>query len=596
MSAASLAASSLASGRLAPGSEVVLGDDLEIALIVHPHEGDAWTRLAKRVTGDASSWKSLADRSHLTGSLKTSDQVRVPFSMLKPDLQRQVVQALFPSDRVTPEGWIHHVAGGDGDSEGEPLWKIAEWFTGDGANYSSIREANSMKRLSTRRGDTLLIPRSILGAAFAAAEVEKSVSRPLRKISENAVAVVASHTHEEDNAVFPEAVETFSTALEYHKEGDRPYAVYKLRKGEALYSSVIIRFTGRLFPKDVTDAVEEVVKFNGFGDVFRIPAGYSVKIPMEMLAAEYRPWDDPQRVERERSKRESARLAKRVEARNLKGVYIVLDPGHGGRDVGTEHGGVWESSYVYDVVCRLRKVLEENSAAKVFITTRSKGGSYEIQDRDVLKNVTDHTVLTTPAYDLEDPVVGVNLRWYLANSILKRARKRGVRPEKVVFISLHADSLHPSVRGTMAYIPGERYIHGTFSRTGAIYLARSEVRDDPVVSQSHEDALRASGASTELAESIIGSIKDADLKVHPFNPIRDNVVRDGSEWVPAVIRYNRIPARLLLEICNLGNSEDRRLIQTRTYRQSLAQAIYRGLVDFYDGREEGGSGGVVSGR
>ena len=148
----------------------------------------------------------------------------------------------------------------------------------------------------------------------------------------------------------------------------------------------------------------------------------------------------------------------------------------------------------------------------------------------------------------------------------------------------------------MAYIPGERYIHGTFSRTGAIYLARSEVRDDPVVSQSHEDALRASGASTELAESIIGSIEDADLKVHPFNPIRDNVVRDGSEWVPAVIRYNRIPARLLLEICNLGNSEDRRLIQTRTYRQSLAQAIYRGLVDYYDGREEGGSGGVVSGR
>jgi len=589
-----IGASTLASGRVAQGSEVVLGDDLEITLIVHPQRGDAWTRLAKRVTGDAASWKSLADRNHLSGNLRTEDDVRVPFSMLKPELQRDAVRALFPDDKADATGWTHHVAGGDAEaSEGEPLWKIAEWFTGDGANYSKIREANGLKRLSTRRGDVLLIPRSILNPTFGASEKE---APPSKNAPEAVVAIPTPHSHSDEGSAFPEVAESFGTALEYHKEGDRPYAVYRLRKGEALYSSVIIRFTGRLFPKDVTDAVGELVKFNGLSDIFRIPVGYSVKIPMEMLAAEYRPWDDPQRVERERSKREGARLAKRVEARNLKGVYIILDPGHGGRDVGTEHDGVWESSYVYDVVCRLKQVLEESSAAKVFMTTRSRGGAFEVQDHDVLRNVTDHSVLTTPAYDLEDPVVGVNLRWYLANSIFKQARKRGVRSEKVVFISVHADSLHPSVRGTMAYIPGERYVEGTFSRTGSTYLARSEVRDDPVVSQTHKDALRAAGASTELAESIIGSIEDADLKVHPFNPIRDNVVRDGREWVPAVIRYNRVPARLLLEICNLGNNEDRRLIQTRAYRQSLAQAIYRGLIDYYDGREESQAGGVVSGR
>ena len=70
--------------------------------------------------------------------------------------------------------------------------------------------------------------------------------------------------------------------------------------------------------------------------------------------------------------------------------------------------------------------------------------------------------------------------------------------------------------------------------------------------------------------------------MHPFNPIRDNVVRDEREWVPAVIRYNLVPTRLLLEVCNLGNEKDRSLIKTKRYRQQLAQAIYDGLLHFFE--------------
>ena len=58
-------------------------------------------------------------------------------------------------------------------------------------------------------------------------------------------------------------------------------------------------------------------------------------------------------------------------------------------------------------------------------------------------------------------------------------------------------------------------------------------------------------------------------------------MRDGREWVPAVIRYNMVPTRLLLEVCNLGNRHDRELIKTKKFRQRVAEAIYRGLVDFY---------------
>ena len=66
----------------------------------------------------------------------------------------------------------------------------------------------------------------------------------------------------------------------------------------------------------------------------------------------------------------------------------------------------------------------------------------------------------------------------------------------------------------------------------------------------------------------------------------DNVVRNGREWVPAVIRYNLIPTRLLLEICNLGNDKDRALMKTKKYRQRVAEAIYQGLVNYYNDRED----------
>src|SRR5256885_11217725 len=38
------------------------------------------------------------------------------------------------------------------------------------------------------------------------------------------------------------------------------------------------------------------------------------------------------------------------------------------------------------------------------------------------------------------------------------------RSEKVVFLSIHADSLHPSLRGAMIYIPGERYVQGSYEK------------------------------------------------------------------------------------------------------------------------------------
>jgi N-acetylmuramoyl-L-alanine amidase len=574
--------------------------DYTINIVVKPHEGDAWSRLARRVTGDGERWNEIAAFNHAGGKLTTDQSVLIPFNILRPNLQRDIAMMLFPSDSASEAGWRHVVIGSSG-IEGESLWNIAEWFTGSGENYAAIRAVNPSQGLSTRKGDVILIPKELLASAFRrgeteernapkTAEVRKSEDDPEERTSEDAHAAAA----------LPEAValgESAQPSLTYDRTTDEPYAVYRLQKGEALYSSVAIRFTGRVYAKDVGEVLERIETFNGIDDVAKIPIGYRVKIPMSPLLPEYLPADDPMRVASEQTKRESARLAVHPRAKGLAGVRVILDAGHGGRDAGATHDGVWESRYVYDVMCRLKRILEKKSGATVSATTKSEQAGYVIPDGDELEEQTDHIVLTSPKYVIGDPAVGVNLRWYLANSIFRRAMKQSVPREKVVFLSIHADSLHPSLRGAMAYIPGQRYVTGSYEKSEQVYLARAEVRESPVVRHSEKESLAAEGLSRDLAESIIDAFETDELKVHPFNPVRDNVVRDGREWVPAVIRYNLVPTRVLLEICNLGNEKDRALIKTKKYRQRIAEAIYEGLVNFYNDRgDERPAPVIASGR
>jgi N-acetylmuramoyl-L-alanine amidase len=574
----------IASAQIAPGIRASLTRDYQIEVIVSPHAGDAWTRLARRVTGDAANWEEIAAFNQADDKLTSEQSVRVPFAMLRANLQRDVIATLFPNDKTTADGWKHVVVGARG-VEGESLWNIAEWFTGDGANYSLIRKANPSQGLSTRKGDVILVPKRLLTAAFGGSSEEENApttAAEVRKSDDQAQRAAA-----DENVPEAAAVALGTPALSYDRSASEPFAVYRLQKGEALYSSVAIRFTGRVYANDVGDVLDRIVKFNEIDDVARIPVGYPVKIPMDLLLPEFLPQDDPQRLARETTRRESAKVARRTRATGLSGVQVILDAGHGGRDVGTEHDDVWESSYVYDVACRLKRLLEKQSGAKVSMTTRSKSKGFAVADKNVIEAAPrDHYVQTTPRYLLDDAIVGVNLRWYLANSIFRQAMKTGVPREKVVFLSIHADSLHPSLRGAMAYVPGASFVTGSYRKKGDIYLTRAEVREQPTVTQSREDALRAEGLSRELAQTVMSSFERNGLKVHPFEPVRDNVIRRGHEWVPAVIRHNLIPTRMLLEVCNLGNDKDRELIKTKKYRQQLAEAIYAGLVDFYSREAE----------
>jgi N-acetylmuramoyl-L-alanine amidase len=249
---------------------------------------------------------------------------------------------------------------------------------------------------------------------------------------------------------------------------------------------------------------------------------------------------------------------------------------------------VWESLYVYDVMLRVRQLLESYSAARVVPLVRD-GKEFRIEDKDVLAFSRGHAVLTTPPYAIADSKIGVNLRWHLANSVHRRAMKGGADPAKVVFISLHADSLHPSLRGAMAYVPEASLSGAAPANRGGEYASRKEVRDAGRYAPSRRELQRSEGLSRDLANHLIAAFRDQGLAVHPFKPVREKVIRNRRQWVPAVLRYNAVPAKILFEICNLANSEDRKLLQTRSYRHKVAEAIVHGILGYYSPAANGGS-------
>ncbi len=516
--------------------------DGEITVEARPLEGETPIQFARRLAKDeATAQRVLALPGALSGRGAT-----LSWGALSLESRRAAIQALFPSDVRATAAWLHIAV------EEESLASLAEWFAGDAARAADLAKENALPGGVVPPGATIRIPAEILVPPFRDAEPIPETEPP--------------------NLVFGQ------------DEKGR-YAMYRLRKGEALYSAVVVRFTGRLDAADVNDLASKLAERSGIADVHAIPVGYPVKIPLDVLSDEFLPKDDARYVERAREKAETAQFSRPEVARGLAGVRIILDAGHGGRDTGTLHGGLWEATYVYDVACRLRKILTERTRAEVLMTTKDGTIGWSVPDQDRLRPRRGQVLLTQPTYGLADPAVGVNLRWYLANSLLRRPAPDGTKvpPEKTVFLSLHADSLHPSVRGAMIYVPGERYLRDRYGKSGAAYAAYREVREEPVVSFNKKERVASEGASTSLAEGLVTALRDGGLPVHSFSPVRTHVIRGGREWVPAVLRYNRVPNRALVEVANLGNDEDRALMVTRAFRQALAESLASGLVAFFGG-------------
>lgn len=618
LAAVILAVSAVAAGapvtaRTPAGDRVEWRHGQTPVLLVLPRSGEGWLDLAERVAGGRSHAGAVRDANPRVASPLRGVRVRVPITLLRGELRANAFRALFPSDRRVPDGWMHEIAapwGGDGES----WWELAEWLCGNGSRYPALREANPDLGLFPPRGSRVIVPTELLMPEFRRLSAEGPVVRTavpaaptpaltatlepgpidptyVRVETEQPVSSepgalasttpgpvttkVAPSTPRETTTPMPALAPAESTTAPLEFGEDE--AIYRLRVGEALYSAVVVRFTGLLHAADVNATALELARRSGIADVRSIPVGYPVRIPFAMLLPEYLPIQHPRRQAWELERRELGAIRRELRAANLDGIHVILDAGHGGGDSGAAVGEVWESSYTYDVMERLKAVLERETKATVWLTVRDRLRPGPRQE-DVLPPSRTQWLLVEPPYDLSDTNVGVNLRWVLSNAILARLEKRKVKAERVAFVSIHADSLHPTVRGIMVYVPA-RSLRPDRGPNPASFFACREAKESkaprfPVVFRSRSEAL-----SMQLGESVVRAARKAEIAVHPYQPIRSSVLRGGSRWVPAVLRYSRVPTSVLIEIGNLNNKQDRDAVQSWRHREKLAHTIAAGLAE-----------------
>lgn len=588
------------------GMLAVLDSRANISLQAEPLRGEGLYAFTRRMTGTTRHSGAISRLNGRPQRLLSGRRYAVPYSLLRPELKVVAIQALFPKDAPEPSGWRHTV-----DAPRIPsLWQVSEWFTGTGQNFAKIRSDNRLRDDSLRIGQTLLIDKALLLPVFAAALPEPPPppppTPPPDPPSAGAPASGAPPSGEAgDEPLVPDveldldyplpATDEFPD-LDYWEdaEGQR-FAVYRLKPGEALYSAVVVRFVGAIFAESVNQIAAELAELNGIRDVRDMPVGQEIRVPFDSLLPQYLPAADPRRKAYEAGRSASEQYSNTVQASLLEGVTVILDAGHGGHDPGVTPKGVWESVYVYDIMARAKRLLETRTAARVVPTTRNGRGSnpYAVPNRDVLPQSRKHEVVTTPPYLITDARVGANLRWYLANSQHRKAVERSGDDAKTVFLSIHADSLPPTHRGMMAYVPAASLTRGEYGKSGKEYDRRQEVKEKRRVSFSYKERTRSEGLSRDLAKQLQKSFERHDLRVHTDKPIRDRVIRCRRcrPWVPAVVRYNAVPAKLLLEVCNLNNAQDRKLLQTQAFREKVALAIVDGILAYYGQTPLGGDSG-----
>lgn len=485
----------------------------------------------------------------------------ITYENLSPEAKRWALQSLFPGDEWLNEEIRHHVRW----PELESVWLMASLFTGHGQNYDQLQQVNPRKPEKLRRGDVWVIPRTLFSVDLG-----------------GSVRGVVDRRQPEDDMDDAERIQAYRALLAYDEDAEGKFAYYHLRKGEALYSSVVMRYSDRVDPKDVNELALTIAKRSGIEDVRGIQPGQIVKIPVEYLADPFQP-EGSKALEEDREVREEVRRTHRIEAGpKLTGVRIVLDAGHGGVDVGAMANDVWESDYVYDIAMRVRRILEQDTEAVVSSTIRYPACGFRVRDTFV-RPTRSAEILTTPPFanDGESPnAVSVHLRWVLANDLFATFMRRG-DVQKTLFISFHADALHPSAQGTMVYVPGAAMVPSSFALSASRGAGVAEMKHGGRVSFTEKERIQGEARSRLFAEGILKALRNEQLPVHSNRPIRNIIRRDGKNYLPAVIRYNTAATKVLVEVANLTNEEDAASIKDPAFRERYAEAVVKGIRAYY---------------
>ncbi|MEK6867823.1 MAG: N-acetylmuramoyl-L-alanine amidase, partial [Nanoarchaeota archaeon] len=151
--------------------------------------------------------------------------------------------------------------------------------------------------------------------------------------------------------------------------------------------------------------------------------------------------------------------------------------------------------------------------------------------------------------------------------------------DAIVFMSIHTDAISAHAKGMMIYYPDASLRRSSLTKSGFPYNGFAEVRADPTI-EIETDKVGSQDRSYTLAEHIMASAPAHAVAVHEQQGIRGRINRHGA-YVPAVIRWNPVPAKILVEAGNCNNRDDARNLLSPKYRQHVAETLAAGIHAYY---------------
>ena len=271
-------------------------------------------------------------------------------------------------------------------------------------------------------------------------------------------------------------------------------------------------------------------------------------------------------------------------------IILILDIGHGGNDTGAsgpipqniKHQAegaekLEEYGIVYDIGARIAALAADLPAVAVVPLATNRHSKLPIEDKLVPMPTRDLYLNTTPRYPLLSRSLKqyeeTNLRWMLANALHFRLKKaeRGF-----AFISLHVDSRIDGVAGVSIYVPPGS-MDSVLVLPDEPYESYVEGRA-AFVSKTLAENFRDHSLSCLLGREILRNCGDRDIEICTHQLMTEIRETRTSSYIPAVLHYNVIPMRVLVEVGNLLSREDRSFLADPDNRQRIAEAILEAVV------------------
>ena len=225
-----------------------------------------------------------------------------------------------------------------------------------------------------------------------------------------------------------------------------------------------------------------------------------------------------------------------AEVFGLKIHRIVLDPGHGGSDTGTTIGRLHEKDLTLDIASRLRaRLLEQNFEVHM---TRTNDQTLTLKERSEMANL-----------------LGAHL-----------------------FVSVHINWLP----GSRSKTGVETYFVGATEDPELLELARRENAHSGYDMNDNNQLLKKLFTDARQHNSQAFAQRVQQLLFSSLKPNHPGLLDRGVKQAPFVVLVGTTMPAILAEVACLSSDQDAELLGRPFYRESIAEALSRGIRRYAD--------------